>query len=202
MGALAAWFWWPGEGRVTPADERGPVETISEVSASEVEGAETGTSPPVASALSGVSPSPVVAQQPQTTWRSEPGVDVAEPAGEGHARELERIEAAVVTYAVESLPALAVYLTHADAAVREAARDGFLQMGLTEGAAHLRAAADRVRDPREAVQLLDAADFLDLPTVPVTGGPELKPVSARTREQMERERAAEKTNTRSEETRR
>ncbi len=109
-----------------------------------------------------------------------------------HADELALIDAAVVTYSVESLPSLAVYLTHADATVREAARDGFLQMGLTEGAAHLRAAADKTRDPREAVQLLDAADFLDLPSVPMTGGRELIPVSPQTRERMERERAAKK----------
>lgn len=111
-------------------------------------------------------------------------------ASAGPAPELARIDTVVVTYAVESLPALAVYLTHADAEVRQAAREGFLQMGLTEGAAYLRAAADKIRDPREAVQLLDAADFLDLPSLPVTGGPALIPVSPKAQERLARERAA------------
>ncbi len=144
-----------------------------------------------ASASPGVPPpSPAPAERPAEPLAPS-SVGQNETTGDGgHARELALIDAAVVTYAVESLPSLAAYLTHADATVREAARDGFLQMGLTEGAAHLRAAADKIRDPREAVQLLDAADYLDLPSVSVTGGRALIPVSPKTKERLERERTA------------
>ena len=118
-----------------------------------------------------------------------PAASPVAPALEALSSARERIDALVVTYAKESLPALSSYLTHQDPAVREAARDGFLQMGLTEGAAYLRAAADQIRDPREAVQLLDAADFLDLPSVPSTGGTTVRPVSPAYRERLKKEGA-------------
>ena len=45
-----------------------------------------------------------------------------------------------------------------------------LQMGLAESAPLLREAAGKLQDPREAILLLDAADFLALPQLPITGG--------------------------------
>lgn len=82
---------------------------------------------------------------------------------------LQRIETAVVTYAVASLPTITPLLTHPDGEIRLAAREGLLRMGLSEAAPALREAAGEVSDPREAVLLLDAADFLELPTLPSTG---------------------------------
>lgn len=152
---------------------------------------------PEATAPAVMSPSQPVSVPSDTRENVSPRVSLAPqtlaPAtqvGDDRPREWVEIEAAVVTYSATALPALAKYLTHADPAVREAARDGFLQMGLGEGAAYLREAADKVRDPREAVQLLDAADFLDLPVLPVKAGPGARPASPATRERLERERAA------------
>jgi hypothetical protein len=76
----------------------------------------------------------------------------------------------VVTYEASALPVIARYLTHADPALREAAREGMLQMGLQEASPLLREAAGKVQDPREAIALLDAADFLELPTLSLKSG--------------------------------
>ncbi len=76
-----------------------------------------------------------------------------------------KLQALAATHDEGALPALAVYLEHEDAGVREAAREAVVQLGASAGAARLRAAADAAKDPREALELLDAADFLDLPPV-------------------------------------
>ena len=154
---------------------------------------------PAASARPPASPDPEPSAPPVTPLVSggdaaapiapPPAASTVAPASDALSSAQERIDALVVTYAKESLPALSTYLTHQDPAVREVAREGFLQMGLTEGAAYLRAAADQLRDPREAVQLLDAADFLDLPSVPSTGGTTVRPVSPAYRERLQSERA-------------
>ncbi len=39
-----------------------------------------------------------------------------------------------------------------------------VQVGDAAAARYLRAAADKVKDPREAVALLDAADYVELPS--------------------------------------
>ena len=153
------------------------------------------SAPPLAPSAAYASAKPASATPPATATEtaSPAALDEATPPDEEITRAAqERIDALVVTYAKESLPALAVFLTHREPAVREAARDGFLQMGLTEGAAHLRAASDQIRDPREAVQLLDAADFLDLPAVPSTGGRTVRPVSPSYRERLQKERTTER----------
>ena len=84
--------------------------------------------------------------------------------------DLARIESAVASGQAASLPTLAPYLVHSDPALREAAREGMLQMSLAEAAPLLREAAGKIKDPREAILLLDAADFLSLPTIPVAAG--------------------------------
>ena len=85
------------------------------------------------------------------------------------ARSIQQIEDAVVTYQASSLPVIAPFLVHGDPVVREAAREGVVQMGLSEAAPLLREAAGKLKDPREAILLLDAADFLELPSVPSLG---------------------------------
>lgn len=79
---------------------------------------------------------------------------------------LARIEAAYTTYKPESLPLIEPYLDHQDAEIRAAAREAVVQLGATEGAELLRRAARKIRDPREAVEFLDAAAFLELPPAP------------------------------------
>lgn len=85
---------------------------------------------------------------------------------------IERIEAAVVTYEASSLPVIAPFLTHSNPELRRAAREGMLQMGADEASPLLRAAAEKLKDPREATLLLDAADFLDLPPLPSGARPD------------------------------
>jgi HEAT repeats len=81
---------------------------------------------------------------------------------------LEAMHAAVVTYDPNSLPLISPYLNDEDEAVRAEALNGMLQMGEAAAAPLLRAAADKARNPREALAMLDAADFLELPSVPVS----------------------------------
>jgi len=122
--------------------------------------------PPAAPAASAVSPAGAVAENRAA---EAPG-PVTPPAATGTEQALQRIESAVVTYDAASLPVIAPYLTHADPELRLAAREGLLQMGLSEAVPLLREAAGKLKDPREAILLLDAADFLELPSVSSTAG--------------------------------
>ena len=91
------------------------------------------------------------------------------PAASARESELARIETAIATAGPESLSLLASYLTHADPELRAFAREGMVQKSLPEAIPLLRDAAGKTKDPREAIALLDAADFLSLPTLPSTG---------------------------------
>jgi hypothetical protein len=108
------------------------------------------------------------ANAPTPPPRPDSAAPLAPPASSD--ADLTRIESAVVSGEATSLSTLAPYLTHADPALREAAREGMLQMGLAEAAPLLREAAGKLKDPREAILLLDAADFLALPTLPIASG--------------------------------
>jgi hypothetical protein len=85
-----------------------------------------------------------------------------------HAAELTRIQDLSVTYDAREVPALADFLTHDSAEVRAAAIDGLIRLGSKEAAEPLRAAAGKVKDPREAIAMLDAADYLELPPMPAS----------------------------------
>jgi hypothetical protein len=97
-----------------------------------------------------------------------------------HAAELTRIEDLSVTYDAREVPALAAFLTHDSAEVRAAALDGLVRLGAKEAAEPLRAAAGKVKDPREAVAMLDAADYLELPPMPASMRSKLKASKAST----------------------
>jgi len=71
-----------------------------------------------------------------------------------HAAELTRIDDLAVTYDAREVPALAAFLNHDSAEVR--------------------AAAAKTKDPREAVALLDAAAYLELPPMPASMRSKLK----------------------------
>ena len=105
-----------------------------------------------------------------TNESAEPASAPTDLADEERAPLVAKIEAAYTTYRPEALPVLAPYLTHSDPAIREFAREAVVQVGHHEGAAVLRAAADKVKDPREAVALLDAADFLEIPPALAASG--------------------------------
>lgn len=101
------------------------------------------------------------AKMPSDMLGTRAGADAVAVESEETART--KIETLMVAYDASALPGLAEYLAHPLAEVRAMARDGVVQLGAEEGAPLLRAAADKAKDPREAVALLDAADFLDLP---------------------------------------
>lgn len=115
----------------------------------------------------------------------QPAVDHAEARAEAAAR----IAAAAARQDAEALPELVRHLGSPDPAVRALALDGVLQLGDAAGAEPLRAAARRMRDPREAARLLEAADYLALPPAPpatgtyktVSGARERRPAAAPSR---------------------
>ncbi len=111
-------------------------------------------------------PSPTTSASPRPTPSDPASSDGSASPSSG--KDIARIESLVAAGDAASLPSLAAYLTHSDPALREAAREGMLQVGLPEAAPLLRAAADKLKDPREAIALLDAADFLSLPALPST----------------------------------
>lgn len=84
--------------------------------------------------------------------------------------DVRRLDQAVTSYEVGSLPIVASYLNNAHPELRRAALEGMLQMGLSQAAPLLREAAEKANDPREAIAMLDAADFLDLPTLDLPQG--------------------------------
>jgi hypothetical protein len=63
-----------------------------------------------------------------------------------------------------AVQAIVPYLTHAEQAVRFAAKERLLQLGLAEAVEPLQSAAAKTTDPEEAAELRKAADFLALPS--------------------------------------
>lgn len=107
---------------------------------------------------------PVAAPSAEMAGSAVPGTPVAPDPGERSVEAiLQAIGEASVTYDAAALPKIEPYLVHSDPAVREAARDGMIVLGEAAAAPMLRQAAGRSVDPREAVALLEAADYLELP---------------------------------------
>ena len=67
------------------------------------------------------------------------------------------------TYDAAELPKIQPYLLHPKAEVREAAMNAMVTLGDASAGPLLRNAAAQVADPREAVEILDAADYVELP---------------------------------------
>jgi len=113
-------------------------------------------------------PAPAATTAPKPRPLLITGVYNPPPLEGPHAAELTRIEDLSVTYDAREVPALAAFLTHDAAEVRAAAIDGLIRLGSKEAAEPLRAASAKVKDPREAIAMLDAADYLELPPMPVS----------------------------------
>jgi hypothetical protein len=99
---------------------------------------------------------------------------------EARDRLFAAIEEAYTTYDVSALPRLTPHLRHPDPEVRTFAREAIVQLGHIDGVAALRAAARDARDPREATELLDAADFLEIPPAQPISADAFLPVAGRT----------------------
>jgi hypothetical protein len=81
------------------------------------------------------------------------------------AAALAFIDEASTAYDPKSIPLIAPYLDDPDPAIRSAAIDGFLRLGERDAAVLLRAAAKRRDSPKEIVALLQAAEYLELPSL-------------------------------------
>jgi len=76
---------------------------------------------------------------------------------------LVALHEAASTYSPEGIPLIEPSLYSSDPEIREAAADALVVLGETAGAAVLRKAASRARNPREAVALIERAEYLELP---------------------------------------
>lgn len=77
---------------------------------------------------------------------------------------LAAIDAAVVTYSPAGVRVIRPFLTDPDPALRQAARDGLVQLGESDAIPYLREAATKLDDPAEQESLRSAADLLALPS--------------------------------------
>ena len=77
---------------------------------------------------------------------------------------LEQINDASVTYDSRELSKIQPFLTHADPEVRKAAMNGMIVLGDASAGAMLRDAAKSAQSPQEAVAMLEAADYVELPS--------------------------------------
>ena len=77
---------------------------------------------------------------------------------------LEEINDAAVMYDPAYLPAIQKYLLNSNAEIRKAALNGMIVLGHPAASPMLRAAAKLVDAPQETVAMLQAADYLELPS--------------------------------------
>ena len=81
---------------------------------------------------------------------------------------LAAIKDASVTYDAKALPIIEAYLLHADPLIRAAAKNGMIVLGDAAAGPLLREASHHVATPHEATALLEAADYVELPSASVT----------------------------------
>lgn len=77
---------------------------------------------------------------------------------------LETVHQASITYDPKELPAIQKYLLNADPEIREAARNGMVVLGDASAGPMLRDASKLASTPHEAVAMLEAADYVELPS--------------------------------------
>lgn len=78
--------------------------------------------------------------------------------------ERDEISRLASTYDAKQIPAIAAYLGHKDATVRDAARLGLVQLGEEKAVPILKEAAKKAATPEEATLLNESAEFLALPS--------------------------------------
>ncbi len=77
---------------------------------------------------------------------------------------LETVHQASITYDPKELPVIQKYLLDADPEIREAARNGMIVLGDASAGPMLRDASKLAATPHEAVAMLEAADYVELPS--------------------------------------
>lgn len=78
-----------------------------------------------------------------------------------------RINEAMTTYSEEGLPVLTPYLAHSDPEIRDAAVEAIVQLAVPSGAEVLRNAARKAATSEEQIRMLQGAEFLELPRLPL-----------------------------------
>lgn len=78
-----------------------------------------------------------------------------------------QINEAMTTYSEEGLPVLKPYLTHSDPEIRDAAVEAVVQLAVPAGAEVLRDAARKASTSEEQIRMLQGAEFLELPRLPL-----------------------------------
>lgn len=125
---------------------------------------------------------PATRPKPQN-HENKPGVPPA-----SQAVILSQIEDASVTYDAKALPLIEPYLLNADPVVREAAKNGMINLGDVAAGPLLREASRHASTPEEAMALSEAADYVELPpatarrikgSAQVSGGTEAPPMKKR-----------------------
>ena len=157
LAAGLAWFWSRHDRK---ADDRPPAAAIPAAivppAVPEPQPSEVGTSATVTPGDStGLAATAPQEKAPASTPEAET------PAG--REQTLDAIQDLVVTYEAASVPALARFLSSQDPEIRNAARDGLIQLGERAAIPFLQEAARRAA-PEEAQALREAAEFLALPT--------------------------------------
>ena len=104
-------------------------------------------------------------QEPKATATSQISPS-ATPAGKQE--NLDVIWQAMSTFSEEGLPVLKPYLSNPDPEIRSAAVEAIKQLAVPAGAEVLRTAAKNAETTREQIEMLEAAEFLELPRLPVS----------------------------------
>jgi hypothetical protein len=115
----------------------------------------------------GVSAAQIIPNSPPSVPASTPAAPQAPVAASPQEVVLTKIDDAIVTYSPEGVDIIAPYLASKDPEIRAAAIEGLKQLGEPEGAARLREVARGITNQRDRKELLDAADFIELPPVEV-----------------------------------
>ena len=93
-----------------------------------------------------------------------PEDSTADEAMAAKQRILDQIHDAAVAYDPSSIPVIEPFLLHADPEVRAAAINGFIVLGERGAVPIMRAAAAQAPTPQDAMALLQAAEYIDLPS--------------------------------------
>jgi len=147
----------------------------------------TDTKPPKAfgASSSASQPAPAQAQPPPqyaplggetaSTWgstdtaeASTPGKDIftaGEEAVTPKAAAIQQIVEGKVTYSAEGVPLIQPYLNNPDPEIRLEAIEAMKQLDAPEAAAALRQAAKTARNAEERAAMLEAAEFVELPSI-------------------------------------
>lgn len=152
VAALLVIFATPAPEPARPASAKGVANTAP--SKSGLDGSASGASP---------------VSRPVPARQSTGGaVSAMAPAmSEEKQQQLLEINEAMTTYSKEGLPILTPYLSSPDAQIRAATIEAVVQLAVPEGAEVLRNAANTAKTPQERVKLLEGAEFLELPRLPV-----------------------------------